>query len=103
MLEAALHNFHDDVEPGRLSRLQRSRTDPFPVTGLTLKTFIAYSRALDLGQRYQEHLQSVYQGAEHEQLKALACQAYQSLRDQQQETEKGLLLSLTQRVQQQAA
>lgn len=75
LLEAALHNFRDDVEPGRLSRLQRSRTDPFPVTGLTLKTFIAYSRALDLGQRYQEHLQSVYQGAEHEQLKALANQA----------------------------
>lgn len=40
LLEAALHNFEGATDTTRFSRLQRSRQDIMPITGLTLPRFI---------------------------------------------------------------
>ena len=72
LLEAALHNFEGPADTTRLSRLQRSRQDIMPIHGLDVKDFIEQCRTLDLGQRYQEHLDQIYDGEGKRQLDALA-------------------------------
>ncbi|CAK15779.1 dermonecrotic toxin domain-containing protein [Pseudomonas entomophila] len=62
LLEAALHNFEGMAEVGPFSTLQASATDSAELPGLTASQFVAHCRALDLGKRYQAHLQSVYGG-----------------------------------------
>ncbi|EJN39701.1 hypothetical protein PMI38_00820 [Pseudomonas sp. GM84] len=75
LLEAALHNFEGPADTTRLSRLQRSRQDILSIDGLTVASFIEQCRTLDLGQRYQEHLDQIYDGEGKRQLDALATQA----------------------------
>lgn len=75
LLEAALHNFEGATDTTRFSRLQRSRQDIMPITGLTLPRFIEACRTLDLGQCYQEHLGTVFEGENKDRLHALAVQA----------------------------
>lgn len=64
LLEAALHNFEGENDTTRHSRLQVAITDSSPIAGLTRKDFIDHCRALDLGQRYQNHLASIFDGAQ---------------------------------------
>ncbi|RWU19123.1 hypothetical protein DM813_22665 [Pseudomonas alkylphenolica] len=74
LLEAALHNFEGAADTTRLSRLQRNRQDIRQIPGLTVADFIEHCRALDLGQRYQEHLDQVYGGESKDRLQRLASQ-----------------------------
>ncbi|MDR6710832.1 Leucine-rich repeat (LRR) protein [Pseudomonas hunanensis] len=75
LLEAALHNFEGLSDTTRLSGLQVSRTDFSALPGLNLTDFIEQCRDLDLGQRYQDHLASIYHGTAAEQIQALAIRA----------------------------
>lgn len=75
LLEAALHNFEGPADTTRFSRLQHSRQDIRPIAGLTLTGFIDRCRALNLGQRYQQHLDQVYNGANKAELQSLAITA----------------------------
>ncbi|MFJ4346297.1 dermonecrotic toxin domain-containing protein [Pseudomonas sp. NPDC089401] len=75
LLEAALHNFEGVHDSTRLSYLRRSRQDPVPILDLSLPDFITHCRALDLGKRYQEHLDDVFAGPQASQIHALAVQA----------------------------
>lgn len=75
LLEAALHNFEGPADTTRLSRLRSKREGGVPIAGLTVASFIEHCRALDLGQRYQEHLDRVYGGESKGRLEDLACQA----------------------------
>ncbi|MDF9619368.1 NEL-type E3 ubiquitin ligase domain-containing protein [Pseudomonas entomophila] len=62
LLEAALHNFEGMPEVGSFSTLQASITDSTELPGLSTSQFVSRCRTLDLGQRYQAHLQSLYGG-----------------------------------------
>jgi len=64
LLEAALHNFEGESDTTLHSRLQVAITDSSAIAGLTRKDFIDHCRALDLGQRYQNHLASIFDGAQ---------------------------------------
>ncbi|CAI3806175.1 hypothetical protein GLGCALEP_03957 [Pseudomonas sp. MM221] len=75
LLEAALHNFEGPADTTRFSRLQCSRQDIWPPEGLTLAGFIDQCRKLNLGQRYQQHLEQIYNGANKTELQALAIAA----------------------------
>ncbi len=75
LLAAALHNFESLDAPGPLSTLHISATDPTPLPHLDMHRFVRTCRTLDLGKRYQEHLESVYDGARKEQVRALSMQA----------------------------
>ncbi|WEK29071.1 MAG: NEL-type E3 ubiquitin ligase domain-containing protein [Candidatus Pseudomonas phytovorans] len=75
LLEAALHNFEGPNDATRLTRLQRSRHDIMPIAGLALSRFIAECRALDLGKRYQGHLDEVFAGTKASQIQTLAVDA----------------------------
>ncbi|MFJ4064341.1 dermonecrotic toxin domain-containing protein [Pseudomonas sp. NPDC089996] len=75
LLEAALHNFEGPNDTTRLSRLQRSREDTLPISGLPLAEFISRCRELDLGKRYQDHLNEVFAGPQASHTRALAVAA----------------------------
>jgi hypothetical protein len=75
LLEAALHNFEGPADTTRLSRLQRTRQDILSIDGLNVASFIEQCRTLDLGQRYQEHLDQIYDGEGKRRLDELALQA----------------------------
>ncbi|MBK4997910.1 hypothetical protein IAE37_000186 [Pseudomonas sp. S31] len=60
LLEAALHNFSGENDIRPFDRLQRSATDIQPPPGLSLPAFVGHCRQLDLGQAYQNHLESVF-------------------------------------------
>ncbi|MDH0647889.1 NEL-type E3 ubiquitin ligase domain-containing protein [Pseudomonas sp. GD03858] len=75
LLEAALHNFEDMTVVGPLSTLQMSATDSTKFPGLSTAQFVTHCRALDLGQRYQEHLQGIYDGSRRARIQALWTQA----------------------------
>nr|WP_314617532.1 DUF6543 domain-containing protein [uncultured Pseudomonas sp.] len=75
LLEAALHNFEGPADTTSLSRLQRSHQDILPIEGLSLGEFIEQTRALDLGQRYQAHLDAIFEGPEKSRLHDLAVAA----------------------------
>ncbi|ANY86879.1 MULTISPECIES: dermonecrotic toxin domain-containing protein [Pseudomonas] len=79
LLEAALHNFESADEAGPFSTLQRSKTDASPVTGpvagLTAAGFVKICRDLDLGQQYQTHLESLYEGPASASIQRLSIQA----------------------------
>lgn len=75
LLEAALHNFEGLADTTRLSRLQHSRQNIRLIEGLTLASYIEQCRALNLGQRYQQHLDQVYSGASKTKLHSLAINA----------------------------
>lgn len=75
LLEAALHNFEGMAEVGPFSTLQVSATDRTRLPGLSTGQFVAHCRALDLGERYQAHLQSVYGGERKAQVQPLWIQA----------------------------
>ncbi|WP_459205763.1 NEL-type E3 ubiquitin ligase domain-containing protein [Pseudomonas sp. MLB6B] len=77
LLEAALHNFEGLHDTTRLSQLQHSADDFSPIPGLHVADFIDHCRALDLGQRYQEHLSEVYDGASATAIRAAAVAARQ--------------------------
>jgi len=75
LLEAALHNFEGPADTTRFSRLQHSRQDIRSMTGLTVPAFIDQCRALNLGRRYQQHLDQVFDGANKNELQQLAINA----------------------------
>ncbi|WP_252089427.1 NEL-type E3 ubiquitin ligase domain-containing protein [Pseudomonas sp. MWU13-3659] len=75
LLEAALHNFEGMAEVGPFSTLQASATDSAELPGLSTSQFVTHCRALDLGKRYQAHLQSVYGGDREAQVKPSWIQA----------------------------
>ena len=75
LLEAALHNFEGPADTTPFSRLQHSRQDIRAMAGLTLTGFIEQCRALDLGQRYQLHLDQIFAGPDRTELQALAITA----------------------------
>lgn len=60
LLEAAMHNFEGMVEVGAFSTLQVSASDTSALPGLSMARFVSACRALDLGQRYQEHLDGIF-------------------------------------------
>ncbi|WP_181427864.1 dermonecrotic toxin domain-containing protein [Pseudomonas mosselii] len=63
LLEAALHNFEGMTEVGPFSTLQVSVDDSSAIPGLNTSAFVSHCRALDLGTRYQQHLQGIYGGS----------------------------------------
>lgn len=75
LLEAALHNFEGVAEVGPFSTLQVSADDSSALPGLSTTAFVTHCRALDLGQRYQEHLQEIYGGQRKALLRGLWSQA----------------------------
>ncbi|MEW9678164.1 DUF6543 domain-containing protein [Pseudomonas sp. TE50-2] len=75
LLEAALHNFEGVAEVGPFSTLQVSVDDSSALPGLSTTAFVTHCRALDLGQRYQEHLQEIYGGQRKALLRGLWSQA----------------------------
>ncbi|MBC7210854.1 MAG: hypothetical protein H5U33_11445, partial [Pseudomonas sp.] len=75
LLEAALHNFEGMAEVGPFSTLQLSVEDTTPIPGLSTNAFVSHCRALDLGKRYQQHLQSLYGGTRKAVLQPLWSQA----------------------------
>lgn len=75
LLEAALHNFEGPADTTRLSGVQTSRTDATAPGALSLRRFIEHCRELDLGQCYQAHLASLYDGPKAEQVRALSIRA----------------------------
>ncbi|MFJ2985293.1 MULTISPECIES: dermonecrotic toxin domain-containing protein [unclassified Pseudomonas] len=77
LLEVALHNFEGPDDTTRHSRLQVAIGDISSIPGLSVDAFIAHCRALDLGQHYQNHLASVFDGAQAGDIKAYAIKARQ--------------------------
>ncbi|MBV4504699.1 hypothetical protein HU751_007545 [Pseudomonas sp. BW13M1] len=75
LLEAALHNFEGMAEVGPFSTLQASVDDSTSIPGLSTSTFVSHCRALDLGKRYQQHLQGIYGGTRKGVLQPLWAQA----------------------------
>lgn len=75
LLEAALHNFEGPEDTTRLSRLQSSAEQITGLPELSLADFIGHCRALDLGQKYQDHLSSVYDGTQASQIRDAAIKA----------------------------
>ncbi|WP_043196719.1 NEL-type E3 ubiquitin ligase domain-containing protein [Pseudomonas putida] len=75
LLEAALHNFEGPADTTRFSRLQRSRQHITPIEGVTRVGFIDQCRALNLGKRYQQHLDQIYNGDNKSELLSLAIDA----------------------------
>lgn len=70
LLEAAMHNFEGMSEVGPFSTLQVSPRDPASVPGLSVTSFVTRCRKLDLGKRYQTHLESVFDGTRKGQVRA---------------------------------
>jgi len=62
LLEAALHNFERPDEAGPYDALTVGPASDASLTGLGPAAFVSHCRTLDLGQRYQDHLQSLYEG-----------------------------------------
>ncbi|WP_372240381.1 NEL-type E3 ubiquitin ligase domain-containing protein [Pseudomonas sp. MN1F] len=62
LLEAALHNFAGSEEVGPYDTLTQGPGSNKRPRGLAPQMFIDQCRALDLGQRYQDHLQAIYEG-----------------------------------------
>ncbi|WP_079228490.1 leucine-rich repeat domain-containing protein [Pseudomonas putida] len=77
LLEAALHNFEGENDTTRHSHLQVAIDDSSSIPGLSLDAFIKHCRALDLGQHYQSHLASVFEGEQAGAIKAHAIKARQ--------------------------
>ncbi|MFT0869215.1 NEL-type E3 ubiquitin ligase domain-containing protein [Pseudomonas sp. CAM1A] len=71
LLEAALHNFEGVADAGPFSALQVSADDSSALPGLSATAFVTHCRLLDLGRRYQEHLQDIYGGQRETLLRAL--------------------------------
>ncbi|MDT3746416.1 MULTISPECIES: NEL-type E3 ubiquitin ligase domain-containing protein [Pseudomonas] len=75
LLEAALHNFESLDEVGAYSRLTCAPGSETPLPGLTMADFVKHCRALDLGQRYQDHLLATHEGANRAEVQRLSIQA----------------------------
>nr|WP_084297158.1 NEL-type E3 ubiquitin ligase domain-containing protein [Pseudomonas sp. URIL14HWK12:I5] len=75
LLEAALHNFEGLDEVGAYSRLTRAAGSETPLPGLTMADFVKHCRALDLGQRYQDHLHATHEGDNRAEIQRLSIQA----------------------------
>ncbi|OCT22204.1 hypothetical protein A6E19_04205 [Pseudomonas putida] len=69
LLAAALHNFKSDLDTPRFSGIRLAKGDDRIFPSLDLKTFIALTRDLDLGQKYQAHLAAIYDGSNAEQIR----------------------------------
>ncbi|MFJ3448654.1 dermonecrotic toxin domain-containing protein [Pseudomonas sichuanensis] len=78
LLEAAMHNFEGMTEVGPFSTLQVSPRDPASVLGLSVTSFVTRCRKLDLGKRYQTHLDSVFKGTREEQVRAAWVSAHRA-------------------------
>ncbi|WP_189660591.1 NEL-type E3 ubiquitin ligase domain-containing protein [Pseudomonas vlassakiae] len=63
LMEAALHNFAASEDAGPYDTLTQGPGNNTMPRGLTPQMFIDQCRALDLGQRYQDHLQAIYKGS----------------------------------------
>lgn len=62
LLEAALHNFEGPDEVGPFDTLTLGPDNDASLPGLEPEAFVSLCRSLDLGQQYQDHLQSIYEG-----------------------------------------
>ncbi|MEN5216424.1 NEL-type E3 ubiquitin ligase domain-containing protein [Pseudomonas pudica] len=62
LLEAALHNFEGPDEVGPFDTLTLGPGNDASLPGLEPEAFVSLCRSLDLGQQYQDHLQSIYEG-----------------------------------------
>jgi len=71
LLEAALHNFEGPEEAGPFDDLTISPTNDASLARLDPEAFINHCRTLDLGQRYQDHLQSIYEGPQRREIERL--------------------------------
>ncbi|MFF7109089.1 dermonecrotic toxin domain-containing protein [Pseudomonas sichuanensis] len=78
LLEAAMHNFEGMAEVGPLSTLQVSPHDPASIPGLSVSNFVTRCRTLDLGKRYQTHLDGVFKGTREEQVRAAWISAHRA-------------------------
>ncbi|WP_350157406.1 NEL-type E3 ubiquitin ligase domain-containing protein [Pseudomonas kurunegalensis] len=75
LLEAALHNFEGLHEAGAYSRLTLAAGSETPLPGLTMAAFVRHCRALDLGQRYQDHLHATHEGDNRAEIQRLSINA----------------------------
>ncbi|MDH4551945.1 NEL-type E3 ubiquitin ligase domain-containing protein [Pseudomonas sp. BN607] len=72
LLEAALHNFDIIDDTGPYDRLVQGVHDTTELPHLTPVNFVRICRQLDLGQQYQEHIQSIYQGPRQQDIQRLS-------------------------------
>ncbi|MFJ4156715.1 dermonecrotic toxin domain-containing protein [Pseudomonas sp. NPDC089752] len=77
LLEAALHNFEGPEEVGTLDQLTLGLNDGRSIPLLEPRAFVEQCRALDLGQRYQDHLHAVYEGSNRAEVQRLWTEATQ--------------------------
>lgn len=69
VLAAALHNFKGELDRPRFAGLRHFKDDNREFLIHNLTDFIVLTRRLDLGQRYQAHLASIYDGSNAEQIR----------------------------------
>ncbi|MGE8114150.1 NEL-type E3 ubiquitin ligase domain-containing protein [Pseudomonas sp. NPDC086566] len=83
LLEAALHNFAGPEDVGPYDTLTQGRDSDATLYGLEPKAFVDHCRTLNLGQRYQDHLQAIYHGPRQAEIEKLWIDATrQSLKTQ---------------------
>ncbi|WP_372820967.1 NEL-type E3 ubiquitin ligase domain-containing protein [Pseudomonas parafulva] len=69
VLAAALHNFKSELDRPRFAGLRHFKGDNREFLIHNLTDFIVLTRRLDLGQQYQAHLASIYDGSKAEQIR----------------------------------
>lgn len=79
LLEAAMHNFEGLSEVGPFSSLQVNAKHASPLPGLSMARFVSSCRALDLGARYQAHLDNIFNGQQKAQVQDAWVQAHRAM------------------------
>ena len=79
LLEAAMHNFEGMSEVGPFSTLQVNANDASTLPGLSMARFVSSCRALDLGERYQAHLDNIFNGQHKVQVQDAWIQAHRAM------------------------
>ncbi len=79
LLEAAMHNFEGMAEVGPFSTLQVNANDASTLPGLSMAHFVTSCRALDLGKRYQAHLDDIFNGQQKVQVQDAWIQAHRAM------------------------
>jgi Leucine-rich repeat (LRR) protein len=71
LLEAALHNFEGLDDLGPFDRLTSDATSETTLAGLEPAAFVRHCRQLNLGEQYQDHLQSIYESPQKAEIERL--------------------------------